>query len=115
MHLQSPMTTTSSDHLPQQDVLLDALRRVMDPEIGMNIVDLGLIYLLDIDAENHKVTIEMTMTSPACPMSEMILDDVDVVLSEQLPESAAREVRLVWEPPWHPSMMCEEARKHFGW
>lgn len=109
------MTQTTSLPLPQHDDLLDALRRVMDPEIGMNIVDLGLIYLLDIDAENNKVTIDMTMTSPACPMSEMILDDVDVVLNEQLPETAEREVRLVWEPPWHPSMMCEEARKHFGW
>lgn len=109
------MTQTALAPLPSQDILFDALRRVMDPEIGMNIVDLGLIYLLEVDTENQKVTIEMTMTSPACPMSEMILDDVDVVLSEQLPESAAREVRLVWEPPWHPSMMCEEARKHFGW
>ncbi len=81
----------------------------------MNIVDLGLIYHLDIAADGRSLTLEMTMTSPACPMGEMIVEDVEAVLREQLPASLQSEVRLVWEPPWSPALMSEEARKHFGW
>jgi len=91
----------------------DILRQVDDPEIGMNIVALGLVYRIDVAADHLRI--EMTMTSPACPMGEMILDDVHAALAKALPEAPTPEVTLVWEPPWSPAMMDEAAKRHFGW
>ena len=90
-----------------------ALRLVMDPEVGMNIVDLGLIYR--IDCAPGELYIEMTMTTPACPLSDMILDNIDAVLDPLLPPEVNIRVELVWDPPWSPAMMEEGARAHFGW
>jgi metal-sulfur cluster biosynthetic enzyme len=61
------------------------------------------------------VLIEMTMTSPACPMGDLIEDDARQELARGLPPGRQVELRLVWEPPWDPSMMSESARTHFGW
>lgn len=97
------------------EALLHALREVIDPEVGMNIVDLGLIYRIEASDDEKTVRVEMTMTSPACPMGEMIVENVETVLHAQLPETVQAEVRLVWEPPWHPSMMSKDAREHYGW
>lgn len=106
-----------SENFPSVDSLREALRRVIDPEVGMNIVDLGLIYAIDIVHEPQRsfVKVTMTMTSPACPMGEMIVEDVESVLHESLPENVQIEVSLVWEPPWNPKLMSEEARRHYGW
>ncbi|TDR70615.1 metal-sulfur cluster assembly factor [Paludibacterium purpuratum] len=95
------------------DTLREALRQVIDPEVGMNIVDLGLIYRLDW-LENE-VRIEMTMTSPACPMGESIMHEVQTVVHDLVPPAYAVEVSLVWDPPWSPACMSERARNHFGW
>ena len=81
----------------------------------MNIVDLGLIYRIEPADDGKSLVVEMTMTSPACPMGEMIVEEVEAVLREQLPDAVHADVRLVWEPPWSPASMSEEARKHFGW
>ncbi|MBS1129026.1 MAG: hypothetical protein H6R16_28 [Proteobacteria bacterium] len=91
-----------------------ALRKVVDPEVGANIVDLGLIYRIEFDAPG-KLLIEMTMTSPACPMGEMIVDDAYAELDSVLPADCQPEIRLVWEPPWAPSMMSEKCRLSLGW
>ena len=91
----------------------DALRQVMDPEVGMNIVDLGLVYRLERTATG--VQVDMTMTSPACPMSEGILAEVEAVLEACLPGEASVEVKLVWEPAWSAELMSEAARSSFGW
>lgn len=114
--------TNSTDHIDHVDssnldlvALRDSLREVIDPEVGMNIVDLGLIYSLAVSDDDTTLVIEMTMTSPACPMSEMIVENVEAVLQNELPETMQFEVRLVWEPPWSPAMMSEEARSHYGW
>lgn len=101
--------------LPDPDTLRQALRSVIDPEAGMNIVDLGLIYRIETAEDGQSVSVDMTMTSPACPMGEMIVEDVTAVLREQLPDSVQAEVRLVWEPPWSPALMSEDARRHYGW
>jgi metal-sulfur cluster biosynthetic enzyme len=89
------------------------LRRVMDPEVGMNIVDLGLIYRVEVGAE--QIFIEMTMTSPACPMADMILDDIEAALDQALPPTTFVDIRVVWSPPWDPSMMSAEAKSRLGW
>jgi metal-sulfur cluster biosynthetic enzyme len=107
-----PAATPSGSDLDEQTIR-DSLRQVIDPEAGMDIIALGLIYRVDISADC--VHVDMTMTSPACPMGHMILDDVDKVLAEVLPGTLHPEVRLVWDPPWDPSMMDEAAKRHFGW
>ncbi len=89
------------------------LRRVVDPEVGINIVDLGLVYRVDSLPET--VLVEMTMTSPACPMGDMIEDEARAELSAGLAPGRRVELRLVWEPAWEPSMMSDSAREHFGW
>lgn len=97
----------------EPDEVRAILRRVIDPEVGINIVDMGLIYRVESLPEH--VLIEMTMTSPACPMGEMIEDDARAALAAGLSPERKVELRLVWEPPWEPSMMTESAREHFGW
>lgn len=95
------------------DDVRDALSRVMDPEAGMNIVDLGLVYGIDIAPSGVKVS--LTMTSAACPMAEMIVDDAHGQLVAALPPGTPIDVELVWDPPWTPQRMSEVARSMFGW
>ena len=91
----------------------DGLSRVMDPEAGMNIIDLGLVYGVEVSSEG--VHVLLTMTSAACPMAEMIVDDVHGQLAVVLPPDTPVEVELVWDPPWTPERMSEVARSVFGW
>ncbi|OHC68062.1 MAG: hydroxylase [Rhodocyclales bacterium GWA2_65_20] len=91
----------------------DILRQVIDPEVGMNIVALGLVYRIEVAPDS--LVIEMTMTSPACPMGEMIVGDVRAALKKALPDAIEPDIRLVWEPPWNASMMDEASKQHFGW
>ncbi len=107
------MTIDSATPLPDRDAILAALRGVIDPEVGMNIVDLGLVYRVDIGAAG--VAVDMTMTSPACPMGDMMIDEVKAALAALLPAGTRADVELVWSPPWDPSRMSEAARKHFSW
>jgi metal-sulfur cluster biosynthetic enzyme len=98
---------------PDTETIRAALRKVVDPEVGANIVDLGLIYRIDLDG--RQLRIEMTMTSPACPMGEMIVEDAYAELDRILPVDYLAEIRLVWEPPWTPAMMSEKCRLSLGW
>lgn len=102
-----------SPSIPDERQIRAALRQVVDPEIGMNIVALGLVYRIEIVPD--RLLIEMTMTSPACPLSETILDDVHAALEDILPPGMAAEIEVVWDPPWDASMMDEETKRHFGW
>ena len=104
--------SSESPGLDEQQVR-DVLRQVIDPEVGMNIVALGLVYRVELAPGS--LVIEMTMTSPACPMGDMIVDDVHAALAKVLPATIAPDIRLVWEPPWNPSMMDAAAKEHFGW
>lgn len=79
----------------------------------MNIVDLGLVYRLEVGAE--EVELDLTMTSPACPMGEMIVAEAEAALAACVTPGQAVTVQLVWEPLWSPERMSEEARQHFGW
>jgi len=107
------MTTETAATYPEEQQIRNILRQVIDPEVGMNIVALGLVYRIEAAAD--RVVIEMTMTSPACPMGEMIMEDVHAALAKGLPDTVKVEVSLVWEPPWNPSMMDEASKQHFGW
>ena len=109
-----PETQIAMTHpAPDEERVRTLLRQVVDPEVGANIVDLGLVYRIDIAP--GQVTITMTMTSPACPMGEMILDDVRAALADGLPPGWQADVALVWEPPWSPERMSERTRRNFGW
>lgn len=103
------------DQLPEPTVsaLREALRAVIDPENGVNIVDLGLVY--DIRIDGGVATVVMTLTSPACPMGDMILEEVDAALVAVLPRDLVPDVEVVWEPAWEPALMSAAARAHFGW
>lgn len=98
---------------PLETAARAALAQVVDPEIGENIVDLGLVY--GIEATDHSVRINLTMTSPACPMGEMIVDDVMATLTQTLPADTQIEIALVWEPPWTPDMISAAAKDRLGW
>jgi metal-sulfur cluster biosynthetic enzyme len=87
----------------------EALRQVIDPELGINIVDLGLVYAVEIDAA--RVRVVMTMTSPACPLGDYLKDLVDSTVKWRVPEVKDVEIVLVWEPAWNPDMMSDEAKQ----
>lgn len=106
------MADRSTD-MPTEEAIRAALRGVIDPEVGMNVVDLGLVYGIAIAPD--RVRVNMTMTTPACPMGAMIAEDAREAIRDIAPEAAAVDVQLVWDPPWDSSMMSEHAKKHFGW
>ena len=91
--------------------ILDALHDVIDPELGFNIVDLGLIYELTLDEGRVKVT--MTMTTPGCPAQDYLCEGV-AERARQIDCVADVEINLVWDPPWSPQKMSPIARDYFG-
>jgi metal-sulfur cluster biosynthetic enzyme len=90
-----------------------ALARVVDPEVAMNIVDVGLVYAVRV-AEGQ-VRVLVTMTSAACPVVDVIVDDIWHELSRVVPESVELDVDLVWEPPWTSDRMSDRAKRTMGW
>ena len=90
-----------------------ALRSVEDPEAGMSVLDLGLVY--GIAARPGEVRVEMTMTSPACPASDYLIDEATAAIRAVAPEGTDVQVALVWEPPWTPERMSPDAQQRFGW
>jgi metal-sulfur cluster biosynthetic enzyme len=99
-----------------EDAAREALKQVIDPELFINIIDLGLVYTVTIaEAEEGKsnVSIEMTMTSPACPAGPQLLQNSKDALS-RLENVGTVEVRLVMTPPWTPDRMTEDARDQLG-
>ena len=89
-----------------------ALRRVIDPEMALGIVDLGLVY--GVEASEDEVRIRLTMTSAACPVAEAIMEDVAAELDAALGPACRTHVELCWNPPWRPEMMSGRARHAMG-
>jgi FeS assembly SUF system protein len=112
------LSADSADRTRQSEVdalgerVIDVLRTVYDPEIPVNIFELGLIYKVDIDDDNH-VRIDMTLTSPACPVAGSLPGEVETKVGE-IEGVGGATVELVWDPPWNPSMMTEEAQLELG-
>ena len=94
------------------NAVLAALRGVVDPEVALSIVDMGLVYGVAIDDDTASV--ELTMTTSACPVTHVIVEDVQAALDRVLPEHLAIDVKLVWQPPWTPARMSERARAFMG-
>lgn len=97
--------------LPDQDTIIAALKTVQDPELNVNIVDLGLVYT--IRAHDDQIDVEMTLTTPACPAGPQILKEATEAL-ESLEGVAAANVKLVMSPPWTTERMSDEARDELG-
>ncbi|MDI1336524.1 MAG: putative Fe-S cluster assembly protein SufT [Lacunisphaera sp.] len=105
-----------ADGSPDPEAVWAQLRQVFDPEIPVNIVDLGLVYTMDISKENdggHKVDVAMTLTAPGCGMGPAIAEDAKgkILL---VPGVANADVRITWEPPWNQSMISEEGKMKLG-
>lgn len=94
--------------------ILEAMKEVMDPEIGMNIVDLGLVYAVDWDDDKGQVHVDLTLTSPGCPLGPQIIRDIKLELRD-IDDILGVDVDLVWSPLWHPSMMSEYAKEELGY
>jgi FeS assembly SUF system protein len=94
------------------DAVIEALRTVYDPEIPVNIFELGLVYKIDVD-DHNAVHIDMTLTSPMCPVAETLPDEVKTKV-EAIEGVNGATVNIVWEPPWNPGMMTEEAQLELG-
>ncbi|OGK95823.1 MAG: hypothetical protein A3I14_06630 [Candidatus Rokubacteria bacterium RIFCSPLOWO2_02_FULL_73_56] len=91
----------------------EALRDVLDPELGINVLDLGLVYAVDV--QDGQVRVTMTMTSPACPLGESLTAEAEAAIRRSVPGVTAVTVELVWDPPWQPAMMSEATRTKLGW
>ena len=107
------MTFDAQD--PEQastDRIREALGQVIDPELGINIVDLGLVYAIETDG--LRVRVAMTMTTPACPLGDYLKDLVDTEVRQRVPGIEQVDVELVWDPSWDPARMSEAARRQPG-
>jgi metal-sulfur cluster biosynthetic enzyme len=104
--------TAVSPPAPSPDTVRKALRAVKDPELNLNIIDIGLVYDVEV-AEGGQVRVKMTLTSPGCPAGTEILDDVKQVLSD-MEGVASVEVELVWDPYWTPDRMDPRVRAFLG-
>jgi FeS assembly SUF system protein len=93
---------------PDEESIIAAVAQVYDPEIPVNIYELGLIYAIDIH-DDGRVKVEMTLTAPACPSAQELPEEVQNAVMA-VPGVTACEVETVWDPPWDPSRMSEEAR-----
>ena len=97
--------------MPTKDEVVEALRGVEDPELGMDIVELGLLY--DVEVEGPKVKVIHTLTSMGCPVGPMIQENIDQI-ARSLPEVEDVEVELTWDPPWSPEKMSDDAKFILG-
>ncbi|MFD2830103.1 metal-sulfur cluster assembly factor [Corticicoccus populi] len=95
-----------------EESMMGALENVIDPELGIDIVNLGLVYGVHLD-EDGNAGVEMTLTSMGCPMGPQIVDQVKQALAE-LPEVQDTDVNIVWNPPWHKDMMTRYAKIALG-
>ncbi|WP_374668441.1 metal-sulfur cluster assembly factor [Ramlibacter sp.] len=96
-----------------QEPVENALREVTDPEVGLNIVDVGLVY--GVTVQPQAVTVRITMTSAACPLGDVIMEDVAARVTQALPAGTDVRVELVWEPPWTPERLSDHGRQMMGW
>ena len=102
-----------NDTLEIQERVIEVLRTVYDPEIPVNIYDLGLIYRIELNDDATELSVDMTLTAPSCPAADFILEDVRQKL-ESISGITKVDVQLVFEPEWNKDMMSEEAKVELG-
>ncbi len=96
-----------------EDDIMAALQGVNDPEVGVNIVDLGLVYSTEINGD--QVRVAMTMTTPACPMHSYLTQEVRAAILDRFERVSRVDVDLVWDPPWSPRMISAKGKRQLGW
>ncbi len=101
------------NNIEKEERVIEILRTVFDPEIPVNIYDLGLIYRVELNDEGNELQVDMTLTSPNCPAADFIMEDVRLKL-EAIEGIEKVEVNLVFEPEWNRDMMSEEAKVELG-
>ncbi len=109
---QAQAATATGDSSPTRDQVLEALKVVIDPEIGINIVDIGLVY--DVAVDDGEVGVTFTLTSMGCPIGPMIEQQIQQAVS-LLPGVESVRSEMVFRPPWSPEMMSEEAKAALGY
>jgi metal-sulfur cluster biosynthetic enzyme len=95
-----------------EEQVIDVLKEIVDPEIGVNVVDLGLVYGVDFPAPDE-VSVRMTLTAPGCPLHDTITRSAEMAI-ETLPGVSKAAVEIVWDPPWTPEMLTDEGRRLLG-
>ncbi len=98
---------------PEEKNMNEVLRNVIDPELMVNIVDLGLVYDVKYIDTEKKIDVMLTLTSPGCPMGGIIIEDAEKSLQEIYPDCAV-SINLVWDPPWSTEMLTERGREELG-
>lgn len=108
-------STTQAAAMPSEHEIMEALKAVYDPELGISIVDLGLVYGVNTVDDEQKVIVDMTLTTPACPLGPMIQTQAHAVLTTTFPTIKDVNMNLVWTPRWDPrTMASEEAKVELG-
>src|SRR5215203_2989241 len=107
-------TTTPTvivDRLPSEEEVRQALKSVYDPEIGISIIDLGLVYGIQVDDDSKNVVVDMTLTTPACPLGPIIKTQAHARVTKQFPAVNDVDINLVWTPRWDPRIHASEEAK----
>lgn len=107
------MTTSDHDAADLRAAIEDALRQVYDPELGENLVDLGIVDDISIDAD--RVTVRLLPTSATCPMTDIMVDDAAAAVQRVCPETFTVDVDVDWDATWSPARMSATLRERFGW
>lgn len=94
----------------KEQEVLEVIRTVIDPEVNINIVDMGLIYDVKVDEEAKSVHVNLTLSARGCPVGDTIINQVRIVIQNIFPEYAKVDVELVWEPQWTPEMITDAGR-----
>ncbi|MBK5209254.1 MAG: metal-sulfur cluster assembly factor [Flavobacteriaceae bacterium] len=98
----------------KEENVKELLREVIDPELMVNIIDLGLVYGIAVDESTQKIDIDLTLTSRGCPMGDMIIEDVTQKITSNYPDNQV-EVHLVWEPAWSMEKLTERGKEELGY
>ncbi len=102
-----------AQHPPEVQPIYDALHQVLDPEVGVNIIDLGLVY--EVGNDDGEVFVRMTMTTPSCPLGSLIRDEAEASISEAVPGVRSVHIDIVYDPPWTADRVSPEGRRQLGW
>jgi len=104
--------TGGAAYSERERLITENLKQIYDPEIPMNIVDLGLIY--GFEWTNDSVKLKMTLTAPGCPVAGILAEEVKLAI-EKVPNVTSATVEMVWDPPWNPDRMSDFAKRQFGY
>jgi metal-sulfur cluster biosynthetic enzyme len=107
-----PKAGPTGAYVERERLITENLKQIYDPEIPMNIVDLGLIY--GFEWQGDDVTLKMTLTAPGCPVAGILAEEVKMAI-EKVPNVRSAKVDMIWDPPWSPERMSDFAKRQFGY